>query len=291
MRVINEEGNTLSARYDRSDDDCRAFLRHELPHYHIVQLNDRVRTPGRVDRNQEFSYIGLKAGELKGRSVLDVGALDGVTAFNAEKAGASAVLAIDVEDPALQDWGWSGPPKSFSGHGEIKNRVFPKLKEFFNSDVERRKMTVYELSPKTDGPFDVIFFYGVLYHLRHPLLAFDKLRAVCNGAICVETHICNYDPLVPSSLFYRDDVLDKADSNWSGPSESCVASWMLDAGFSTIYAEKKPRIQSRQRFIGFVDTPFFEVNKDNFQLLNDAYFSEVRRETESRIRTGRLWRF
>lgn len=281
----------MPLRYDRSDDDCRAFIQQGLPHYHVIQLNDRIRTPGRVDRNQEFSYIGLKPENIKGRSVLDVGALDGVTAFNAEKAGASRVLAIDVEDPALQDWGWSGAPKNYSDHGEIKNRVFPRLKEFFESNVDRRKMTVYELSPTTQEPFDIIFFYGVLYHLRHPLLALDRLRAVCRGAICVETHICNYDPLVPSSLFYRDNVLDKADSNWTGPSESCVASWMLDAGFSTIYAERKPRIQSRQRFIGFTETPIFEPNKDNFHLLDDAYFAEVRRETESRIRNGNLWRF
>lgn len=148
----------MALRFNRTDDECREFLQQELPHYHIIQLNDRIRTPGRVDRNQEFAYIGIKPGDLVGRSVLDVGALDGVTAFNAEKAGASPVLAIDVEDPALQDWGWSGPSESFSGHGEVKNRVFSKLKEFFNSNVERRKVTVLRALTQDRRTFRHNFF-------------------------------------------------------------------------------------------------------------------------------------
>ncbi|ARE41312.1 Methyltransferase type 11 [Rhodovulum sp. P5] len=280
----------MTANYARSDKECRDFLAQKLPHYHIIDLNGKVRTPGRVDRNQEFDYVGLTNASLKGMRVLDVGALDGVLAFRAEKAGASQVLAIDVEDPAEQDWGWDGPAPSFAGKGEIKNRVFPALKTFFGSAVERKKKTVYDMTADADGMFDLIFFYGVLYHLRHPLLAFDRLRAVCRGAIVVETHVCNYDPYLPVCLFYGDDVLDNADSNWSGPTEACVASWMRDAGFKTVFAETRPRVASRQRFVGFVDAPTFEVNTDTFRLLDSDYFAEVRREAASRIRVGRMWR-
>ena len=222
------------------------------------------------------------------KRVLDVGALDGVLSFKAEKNGASDVLAIDVEDPAMQDWGWDGPHSSFIDLGDIKNIVFPKLKEFFSSNVERKKMSVYKISPEEHGVFDLIFFYGVLYHLRHPLLAFDRLRAVCDGAICVETHTCNHDPYTPSSIFYRDDVYSNAASNWTGPSESCVASWMLDARFKIIYTEKNPRMQLRQRFIGFIETETFDVNKNNFRLLDEKYFNDVRQEVESKLRIGKI---
>ncbi len=40
-------------------------------------------------------------------------------------------------------------------------------------------MSVYDVSPETVGMFDVVFFFGTLYHLRHPLLALDKLPSVC----------------------------------------------------------------------------------------------------------------
>jgi tRNA (mo5U34)-methyltransferase len=276
--------------FDRSDEECIAFKNKKLSHYHIVRLNDNHMTTGRVDRNQEFDYLGLRNADLQGRRVLDVGALDGVLSFNAERAGAARVLAIDVEDPRLQDWGWAGAPAPFDGLGQVKRRVFDELGAFFDSAVERRQKTVYDLDPEADGVFDVIFFYGVLYHLRHPLLAFDRLRAVATGAVCVETHVCNHEPMTPSCLFYRDDVLDKADSNWSGPSEACVASWMVDAGFRTVYAETKPRMRSRQRFVGFVDEPTFTVTAPAFRLLDDAYFAEARSEAARKIRLGALWR-
>lgn len=280
----------MAANFNRSDEDRAAFLAKKLPHYHIVRLNERINTPGRVNRNAEFRYLGLKPKDFRGKAVLDVGGLDGVITFNAERKGATRLLAIDVEDPAEQDWGHAGPPPAFANLGEVKNRVFPELKDFFGSVAERKRKTVYDLDPEADGRFDLIFFYGVLYHLRHPLLAFDRLRRVATGAICVETHVCNYDPMLPTSLFYEDDVLDDADSNWSGPTEACVGAWMRDAGFTTVYAEKKPRVVSRQRFVGFVGEPTFEVNADDFKPLNDAYFAEVRQAVESRLKVGRMWR-
>lgn len=276
--------------YDRTDAECVEFKNKKMPHYHIVRLNDNNMTTGKVDRNQEFQYIGIKNDDMLNRSVLDIGALDGVISFNAERAGATRVLAVDVEDPRMQDWGWRGAPPPFDGLGDIKRRVFTELRQFFDSRVEREQKTVYDLSPGADGAFDVIFFYGVLYHLRHPLLAFDRLRAVASGAICVETHVSNHEPMTPSALFYRDDVLDKADSNWTGPSESCVASWMKDAGFETVYAEIKPRVRSRQRFVGFVGAPTFTVNAANFRLLDAEYFAEVRADCARKIRLGGLWR-
>lgn len=276
--------------FDRSDTDCDAFLARRLSHYHIIRLNDRIRTPGVVDRNAEFAYLGLGPDALRSRRVLDVGALDGVLSFNAERAGAAEVVAIDVEDPVRYDWGWDGPPKAMTTIGEVKRRTFDELQVFFDSRVMRRQATVYDVSPERDGLFDVIFFYGVLYHLRHPLLAFDRLRAVCRGALCVETHVCNHDPLTPASLFYRDDVLAGAITNWTGPSEACVASWMRDAGFATIYAERKPRVLTRQRFVGFVDAPTFPVDADNFKALDAGYFAKVRAACEARLAEGARWR-
>src|SRR3546814_3424311 len=60
---------------------------------------------------------------------------------------------------------------------------------------------------RSDGLFDLIFNFGLLYHLRHPLLALDKTRAVCRGAMILETHVVNAFGNLPASLFYRRDEL------------------------------------------------------------------------------------
>lgn len=279
------------ARYDRSNNECKAFLDKNLPHYHIICLNNELSTPGRVDRNKEFEYLGLTDKSLSQRSVLDIGALDGVLSFNSERSGATRVLAIDVEDPARQDWGWDGPPANYARLGPIKNRVFEPLRDFFSSNVTRKELSVYDLDCANHGTFDIIFFYGVLYHLRHPLLAFDKIRQVASGAVCVETHISNHEPYAATSLFYYDDVLGDADSNWCGPSESCVVAWMRDAGFRDIWVERRPRMQARQRFVGFIRAPTFPINSKNFFQVDADYLSLVRNESARRIRLGNLWRW
>jgi tRNA (mo5U34)-methyltransferase len=42
-------------------------------------------------------------------------------------------------------------------------------------DIEYRKLSVYDVGALRER-FDVVLFMGVLYHLRHPLLALDLIR-------------------------------------------------------------------------------------------------------------------
>src|SRR3546814_2184199 len=80
---------------------------------------------------------------------------------------------------------------------------------------------------RSDGLFDLIFNFGLLYHLRHPLLALDKTRAVCRGAMILETHVVNAFGNLPASLFYRRDELVTS-TNWTGPNDSAVVNWLMD---------------------------------------------------------------
>src|SRR5258708_3491084 len=50
-------------------------------------------------------------------------------------------------------------------------------------------MAVYDADAAKLGRFDVVFFFGVLCHLRHPLLALDKVAALCDREIYVESAI------------------------------------------------------------------------------------------------------
>jgi tRNA (mo5U34)-methyltransferase len=46
---------------------------------------------------------------------------------------------------------------------------------------------VYDLSRRTFGTFDLVMYFGVSYHLRHPLLALEKIHDVCAGRLLMQT--------------------------------------------------------------------------------------------------------
>jgi tRNA (mo5U34)-methyltransferase len=52
-------------------------------------------------------------------------------------------------------------------------------------------VNVYDLNPATLGTFDLVMFFGVLYHLRHPILALQKVASVCTGTVLMQTATCD----------------------------------------------------------------------------------------------------
>lgn len=155
---------------------------------------------------------------LKGKSFLDIGAWDGYFAFEAEKRGASKVLAFDnFYRDKLEDTGSQG---------------FEVLKEILDSKVEFQKADVYDLSPEKFGMFDVVIFPGVLYHLKHPLLALEKIASVTKEMLILETH---YDPYhkgkYPLASFYEKDEVNNDPTTWWGFNEECLHAALRTAGF------------------------------------------------------------
>lgn len=140
-----------------------------VPHWHhIIHFPHGIVAPGAYDPRQLFDRLALP--DLRGKRVLDVGTRDGFFAFACERLGAE-VVAIDHTDPA--------------------NTGFLAAKRILGSSVEYVQANVYTLEPERLGSFDVILFLGVLYHLRHPLLALDRLRALSRGEIFVESLVCD----------------------------------------------------------------------------------------------------
>jgi tRNA (mo5U34)-methyltransferase len=65
-------------------------------------------------------------------------------------------------------------------------------------------MNVYDLEPKRLGTFDLVLFYGVFYHLKHPQYALERIRSICTGTLLFQTHTFE-DPSVreiPCGRFY-----------------------------------------------------------------------------------------
>ena len=63
--------------------------------------------------------------------------------------------------------------------------------------------SVYDLTPEKYGRFDLVLFFGVLYHLRNPLLALDRIRQIMNpgGLLFVESQIIDTATLMPDGTF------------------------------------------------------------------------------------------
>ena len=170
--------------------------------------------------------------DLNGMRVLDVGAFNGCFSFECERRGAREVVALSLEDPA--------------------ETGFDSLKQLLDSKVRYINGSVYTLSPRELGMFDVILFFGVLYHLRYPLLAVDRLRAVTGGEVFIETHVIDDHPWLRGRLGllrklpgvrtvlqrtplwrqYREFELHPQDqSNWFGPNVVAVLEAFQSAGF------------------------------------------------------------
>ena len=70
---------------------------------------------------------------------------------------------------------------------------------------------VYNLSvAKKYGQFDLVLFFGVLYHLRHPLLVLDRIWDVCNESalLYVESHMIDEGLVDDQGALHRMDALN-----------------------------------------------------------------------------------
>ena len=165
-----------------------AHLREEVAQvkwWHQINLGDGIVTPGRNDSRKHLASIRLPE-DLSGKSVLDVGTWDGFYAFEAERRGATRVVAMD-------SYCWN------RGTGKAG---FDLARRALGSRVEDRQIDLLDLSPETVGTFDVVLFLGVLYHLPHPLLCLEKLASVTAEQLIVETHVDMLWTRRPAMAFY-----------------------------------------------------------------------------------------
>lgn len=220
--------------------------------YHKIPLPDGTVTPGWAPLDAEMYGIPK---DLTGKRVLDVGAWDGYWSFEALRRGAKQVVAID----------------DFSDYlGFLDQRQRPAWETFdlcrgawgYSEQVcERREMSVYDVSEEILGRFDVIFFFGTLYHLRHPLLAIDKLAAICNQQIYVESAILDDFSPYQGGLghgygnqmvmeFYPTNEYGNNHTNYWTPTLQCLGYMLTSAGFNSVKAwklEKSPQDLPRCR--------------------------------------------
>jgi len=104
-----------------------------------------------------------------GLRVLDVGCNSGYISFAMKQLGAASVMGVESFRPYLEQ--------------------AMLVREVLDAKVDLEPLSIYELAPERIGEFDVSLCLGVAYHLRHPLLGFEKLASVTRGWAIVESAI------------------------------------------------------------------------------------------------------
>jgi tRNA (mo5U34)-methyltransferase len=188
-------------------------------HYHALQLPDGRVIPGMIGieaLQQRVASFPIPS-DLRGLRVLDVGAASGWNSFEMLRRGASVTAVDCVEFPELAT-----------------------VRGFYNPTVEYLLMDVDELTPATVGRFDYVLFFGVLYHLRHPLLGLEKMCALTRQSAFIESYVSDPPGTVSDSCtmdFYETDELAGQIDNWFGPTAKCLVAMCRSAGFVRVELE------------------------------------------------------
>jgi tRNA (mo5U34)-methyltransferase len=187
----------------------------KLGYYHSIELPDGRIIPGFQTIETQRSRIAQFPipQDLRGKRVLDIGAWDGWFSFEMERRGAT-VVAVDA----------------------TKKTRFLEAKAMMCSKVEHVVADICHLTPRDVGYFDIVLFFGVLYHLKHPMLALERVCELATDLVCVESYVTDEEPsgTIPAMQFYEGTELAGQFDNWVGPNISCLMAMCRTAGFARV---------------------------------------------------------
>lgn len=151
--------------------------------------------------------------------ILDLGCRDGFFSFELERRGAS-VVPMDYAEPSCTE--------------------FPIAARLLGSSLEYVVENVYFLSPTEYGFFDHVLFLGLLYHLRNPMLALDRVRSVLksDGTMWLETQLATDSAVLESSAplwqFFPRDELNGDSTNMWGPNMAGLEKVVEECEFKVV---------------------------------------------------------
>jgi tRNA (mo5U34)-methyltransferase len=184
--------------------------------------------------------------DLTGRTVLDIGCNAGFYSIEMKRRGADRVVGIDFDERYL-----------------AQARLAAEVQ---GVEIELRQMSVYDVAQLREQ-FDVVIFMGVLYHLRHPLLALDLIhehvardlfifQSMQRGSAESSTVAADY-PFTETSIFDREEFpkmffIEKRyagdPTNWWIPNSACAEAMLRSAGFEiTAHPEREVFICRRSK--------------------------------------------
>ena len=219
-----------------SKDEIRRRAEALGPWFHNLDLNGVRTAPdhflGDYPAVKWRNFANAIPADLSGKSVLDIGCNGGFYSIEMKKRGAARVLGIDFDDDYLAQARFAA---DVTGH-----------------DIEFRKLSVYDVGALSER-FDVVLFMGVLYHLRHPLLALDLIHAHVAKDLFVfqsmQRGSRDIDPVQENYTFWQTEHFDrpgypkmhfiehryaKDPTNWWAPNRACMEAMLRSAGFEIV---------------------------------------------------------
>jgi tRNA (mo5U34)-methyltransferase len=177
-------------------------------------------------------FSGALPQDHRGRTVLDVGCNGGFYSIEMKKRGADRVVGIDWDERYLNQARFAA--------------------EISGVDIEFRRLSVYDVATLRER-FDVVLFMGVLYHLRHPLLALDVLhehvtrdlfvfQSMLRGSSDVEDVAPDY-PFAETDIFERpgypklhfvETKYSGDRTNWWLPNRAAAEAMLRSAGYTIV---------------------------------------------------------
>jgi tRNA (mo5U34)-methyltransferase len=219
-----------------SKDEIRQRVDALGPWFHNLDLNGVRTAPthflGDYPNVKWRRFSGVIPANLRGKSVLDIGCNAGFYAMEMKRRGADRVLGLDTNDEYLEQ------ARFAADINQLK--------------IEFRKLSAYDVG-QLGEQFDLVIFMGVLYHLRHPLLALDLIhehvvrdlllfQSMQRGDSRVDCVEADYDfwatehfesPGYPKLHFIEHRYADDP-TNWWAPNRACVEAMLRSAGFAIV---------------------------------------------------------
>ncbi len=202
---------------------------HALPpsnfHTHVFPDGDVMPGMKSTEMLQAEADVIFKHG-VAGKTVVDVGAWDGFFSFEAERRGASRVLATD-------NFCWTGP-----GWGTRQGFEYAHSK--LDSKVEALDVDVLDLKAEQIGRFDVVLFLGVIYHVKDPFRCIEIVSDLANEMIIVDTETALDSIPEPIMRYFLGAEMAGDPTNFWAPNKLCLERMFTEVGFKRFEFTQHP---------------------------------------------------
>jgi tRNA (mo5U34)-methyltransferase len=243
---------TMADAETLSPETIAARVRELGPWFHNLDLKGVMTAPdhflGDYPRVKFRNFAHAVPADLTGKTVLDVGCNAGFYSLEMKRRGAARVVGLDSDERYL-------------GQARFAARVE-------GLEVEYRKMSVYEVAALGER-FDLVIFMGVLYHLRHPLLALDLLHEHVVGDLMLFQSMQRGSPdtldVGADHHFWETELFDlpaypklhfiehryaNDPTNWWVPNAACAEAMLRSAGFEVVEHPEQEVYLCRRGTIG-----------------------------------------